>query len=223
MAEAASTSHTALLAQTETEVLWSEDSGESSGSQSEAGDEDAPFSWQDSLASQVIPPSPRLTTRTQDAFWSQEADNAQSYGMQWGQDPYLEFQEEGNVFWGFRRTNVQQSLAPQEHTRLIPSSYRRFLWFMGSLGLSLVSLLAGQSYAIVYMKTLPHTGIDGTLYVAFWMLTVHLFSAIVQWIMSEKLNMEMRLYPELVPTLVWTSLHVLMNMLFFLIQKLNFS
>ena len=28
---------------------------------------------------------------------------------------------------------------------------------------------------------------------------------------------EMRLYPELVPTLVWTSLHVLMNMLFFLI------
>lgn len=27
----------------------------------------------------------------------------------------------------------------------------------------------------------------------------------------------MRLYPELVPTLVWTSLHVLMNMLFFLI------
>ena len=30
---------------------------------------------------------------------------------------------------------------------------------------------------------------------------------------------EMRLYPELVPTLVWTSLHVLMNMLFFLIVR----
>lgn len=85
-------------------------------------------------------------------------------------------------------TDVQQSLAPQEHTRLIPSSYRRFLWFMGSLGLSLVTLLAGQGYAIVYMKSLPHTGIDGTFYVAFWMLTVHLFSAIVQWIMSEKVR-----------------------------------
>ena len=33
---------------------------------------------------------------------------------------------------------------------------------------------------------------------------------------------EMRMYPETVPTLVWTSLHVLMNMLFFLI-KLNFA
>ena len=33
---------------------------------------------------------------------------------------------------------------------------------------------------------------------------------------------EMRLYPELVPTVVWTGLHVLMNMLFFLIQ-LNFA
>lgn len=30
---------------------------------------------------------------------------------------------------------------------------------------------------------------------------------------------EMRLYPELVPTLVWISLHVLMNMLFFLIVR----
>lgn len=30
---------------------------------------------------------------------------------------------------------------------------------------------------------------------------------------------EMRMYPETVPTLVWTSLHVLMNMLFFLIVR----
>lgn len=85
-------------------------------------------------------------------------------------------------------SDVHHSLATHEHTRRIPSSYRRFLWFMGSLGLSLVSLLAGQGYAIVFMRTLPHTGVDGTLYVAFWMLTVHVFSAIVQWIMSEKVR-----------------------------------
>ena len=30
---------------------------------------------------------------------------------------------------------------------------------------------------------------------------------------------EMRIYPETVPTLVWTTLHVLMNMLFFLIVR----
>jgi len=86
------------------------------------------------------------------------------------------------------RTNVQHLPAPHEHAKLIPSSYRRFLWFMGSLGFSLLSLLAGHGYAIVFLKTLPHTGLDGTLYVAFWMLTVHIFSAIVQWIMSEKVR-----------------------------------
>lgn len=30
---------------------------------------------------------------------------------------------------------------------------------------------------------------------------------------------EMQMYPETVPTLVWTSLHVMMNMLFFLIVR----
>ena len=59
---------------------------------------------------------------------------------------------------------------------------------MCSLGLSLVTLLAGQVYTIVFMRTLPHSGADGTLYVAFWMLTVHILSALVQWIMSEKVR-----------------------------------
>ncbi|MCP6374051.1 hypothetical protein NL455_29655, partial [Klebsiella pneumoniae] len=39
-----------------------------------------------------------------------------------------------------------------------------------------------------FMRTLPHSGADGTLYVAFWMLTVHILSALVQWIMSEKVR-----------------------------------
>lgn len=86
-------------------------------------------------------------------------------------------------------TDVQKPFASiAETTWRIPSSYRRFLWFMCSLGLSLVTLLAGQSYTIVFMRTLPHTGVDGTLYVAFWMLTVHILSAVVQWIMSEKVR-----------------------------------
>ena len=101
---------------------------------------------------------------------------------------FIGLRRSGRQRYRLTGTNIQHSLAPQGHTRLIPSSYRRFLWFMVSLGLSLVTLLAGQYYAIVYMKTLPHTGIDGTLYVAFWMLTVHILSAIVQWIMSEKVR-----------------------------------
>lgn len=86
-------------------------------------------------------------------------------------------------------TDVQKPFASIAETAWrIPSSYRRFLWFMCSLGLSLVTLLAGQGYTIVFMRTLPHTGADGTLYVAFWMLTVHILSAVVQWIMSEKVR-----------------------------------
>ena len=38
------------------------------------------------------------------------------------------------------------------------------------------------------MRTLPHSGIDGTLYVAFWMFTVHLLSSLTQWIMGEKVR-----------------------------------
>ena len=86
-------------------------------------------------------------------------------------------------------TDVQKPFASIAETAWrIPSSYRRFLWFMCSLGLSLVTLLAGQVYTIVFMRTLPHSGADGTLYVAFWMLTVHILSALVQWIMSEKVR-----------------------------------
>ncbi|SHO76303.1 Hypothetical protein MSYG_0641 [Malassezia sympodialis ATCC 42132] len=434
MAEVTSTSGTPFLTVPETEEFCSDGSGESSGSDAEINEEDPQFTWQNSLASQGIPPSPRLDSRAHDAFWNRHdrpvSHNSRPYHRQSREDLHLEFQDEGNVFWGFRRnqrhqslqpmnygtmghspssklgkfipgrysrshvlhpvgyrsmggrsasnsvdslhsgsrpaiseqrlrlehafrptsvaidellssgprrtlvliwipvmlvlvwcgipfptdidsdggvhdtsfffflfwyfgcyvavalifvtqlftlyrlnwwpkkfgakwsyfffwlmslfsgylvhkympihpqkhsgpgddgerewqlktewvlltfgtmampafacfiglrrsgrqryrltgTNIQHSLAPQGHTRLIPSSYRRFLWFMVSLGLSLVTLLAGQYYAIVYMKTLPHTGIDGTLYVAFWMLTVHILSAIVQWIMSEKVR-----------------------------------
>ncbi|WFD42086.1 hypothetical protein MPSI1_000724 [Malassezia psittaci] len=70
----------------------------------------------------------------------------------------------------------------------IPASYRRFLWFMSLMGLNLLTLLLGQGYASLYLNTLPHTGLDGTLYVALWLVTVHLLSFVTQWIISEKIR-----------------------------------
>ena len=85
-------------------------------------------------------------------------------------------------------TDVQRPFTSGDTRWRIPSSYRRFLWFMAAMGLTLLTLLLGQGYAIVYMRTLPHSGIDGTLYVAFWMFTVHLLSSLTQWIMGEKVR-----------------------------------
>lgn len=84
-------------------------------------------------------------------------------------------------------TDVQKPFATSDGWR-IPASYRRFCWFMLTMALNLLTLLAGQGYAILYLETLPHTGLDGTLYVAFWMFTVLALSAVTQWIMAEKVR-----------------------------------
>lgn len=85
-------------------------------------------------------------------------------------------------------TEVQKPFATNETHWHIPASYRRFLWFMSTMALNLLTLLVGQAYTIVYMQSLPHTGLDGTLYVAFWLVTVHTLSFLTQWILSEKVR-----------------------------------
>lgn len=89
---------------------------------------------------------------------------------------------------------TQQTFSTRDTMWRIPASYKRFLWFITSLGISLVTLLAGQVYAIVFMSTLPHTSMEGTAYVTFWMITVHILGAIVQWIMTEKVRSRSLLY-----------------------------
>lgn len=97
-------------------------------------------------------------------------------------------------FVGLRRSGrhrahgVQRAFAPDTPHARIPSSYRRFLWFVSAMGIALITLLLGQAYATAYLVTLPHTGIDGTFYVVVWMLTVHLLSASTQWLMVEKVR-----------------------------------
>lgn len=59
---------------------------------------------------------------------------------------------------------------------------------MGVIGIALIALLAGQSYASVFLSTLPHTGLDGTAYVAFWTVHVNLLLLISLWILEEKVR-----------------------------------
>ncbi|WFD29640.1 hypothetical protein MSPP1_000650 [Malassezia sp. CBS 17886] len=107
-------------------------------------------------------------------------------------------------------TDAQKPFAT-EHRWRIPASYRRFLWFMGAMSLTLLTMLAGQGYATVYMSTLPHSGIGGTLYVAFWMLTVQVLSAATQTILVEKvrssaLQLVFRLYYYMVYYIFYRNL-----------------
>lgn len=85
-------------------------------------------------------------------------------------------------------TEAQKPFAIGDTQWRIPASYRRFLWFMTTMALNLCTLLLGQGYTILYMRTLPHTGLDGTLYVALWLVTVQTLSFVTQWITAEKVR-----------------------------------
>ncbi|KAN0062710.1 hypothetical protein ACQY0O_004905 [Thecaphora frezii] len=67
-------------------------------------------------------------------------------------------------------TDHQKTFLERQLSHRIPSSYFRCLWF------------------IVYLETLPHTGIDGIAYVSFWTLTVNGMALVSHWILEEKVR-----------------------------------
>ncbi|BGP00177.1 hypothetical protein NBRC10513v2_004401 [Rhodotorula toruloides] len=94
-----------------------------------------------------------------------------------------------------RRNSFRRSLTPAQKTFLerqltqrMPRSYRRFLWFLGTIALSLLALITGQAFATVYLSTLPHSAVDGLVYVWTWILTVNLLSSVSNWILLRKVR-----------------------------------
>ncbi|CEH17005.1 Major facilitator superfamily associated domain [Ceraceosorus bombacis] len=85
-------------------------------------------------------------------------------------------------------TEAQKTFLERQLARRIPASYTRFLWFMTTIGLALVALLAGQGYASIYLSSLPHTGFEGTAYVMFWTVNVNVLMLISIWILEEKVR-----------------------------------
>lgn len=70
-------------------------------------------------------------------------------------------------------TSLSHRFLERQLTQRMPRSYRRFLWFMGVIGLTLLALIIGQAFATVYLSTLPHSSFDGLVYVWTWIATVN--------------------------------------------------
>ncbi|KAI5781766.1 hypothetical protein DFH27DRAFT_529116 [Peziza echinospora] len=83
-----------------------------------------------------------------------------------------------------RSTSTTSSLNPLTWTAHLPSSYLRFLWFISLLLLSLLGYFLGESYAEVYLRTLPHTNIENIIYVYSWILTIHTLDFATSYILS---------------------------------------
>ncbi|GAA5878540.1 hypothetical protein JCM8547_008788 [Rhodosporidiobolus lusitaniae] len=94
-----------------------------------------------------------------------------------------------------RRNSYRRSLTAAQKTFLerqlaqrMPRSYRRFLWFLATLGLSLLALIVGQGFATVYLSTLPHNNIEGVAYVWLWIMTVNVLNVVSSWILQRKVR-----------------------------------
>lgn len=84
-------------------------------------------------------------------------------------------------------SNLDRFLDRQLAQRM-PRSYKRFLWFLLTLSLSLLALVIGQGFATIYLSTLPHSNIDGLVYVWSWILTVQCLNAVSNWILNQKVR-----------------------------------
>lgn len=85
-------------------------------------------------------------------------------------------------------TATQKTFLEQHLFTRMPRSYKRFLYFVLSLAISLCALLIGQAFATVYLSTLPHSAIDGVLYSWCWQVTVMGLNAVSQWILGRKVR-----------------------------------
>ncbi|GAA5913265.1 hypothetical protein JCM5296_007337 [Sporobolomyces johnsonii] len=90
--------------------------------------------------------------------------------------------------WRRSLTPAQKTFLERQLTQRIPRSYKRFLWFLGTLALSLLALIVGQAFATVYLSTLPHSNIDGLVYIWTWIITVNVLNSVSNWILQRKVR-----------------------------------
>ena len=86
-----------------------------------------------------------------------------------------------------------------EHAKLrkrwIPFSFVRFLWFCSALSIAIVAYLLGETYAEIYLRTLPHNTIETIFYVYSWVITVHLLDGLTGWILGGNEGERVGSYP----------------------------
>lgn len=87
-------------------------------------------------------------------------------------------------------SHTQETFFNRTFNTHFPSSYIRFLWFCLILVIGLAAFAAGEAYARLYLKTLPHSSTDALLYVYSWVTTVYILDMITIWILSYKIKSE---------------------------------
>ncbi|KAI8356556.1 hypothetical protein B0O80DRAFT_425401 [Mortierella sp. GBAus27b] len=70
----------------------------------------------------------------------------------------------------------------------IPASYTRFLWFCVALAIALSTIVTGELYATQFIKTSPHTTVEGLIYVYSWVGTIYILDAITDYIVETRVR-----------------------------------
>ncbi|KAI2604672.1 hypothetical protein GGR54DRAFT_449812 [Hypoxylon sp. NC1633] len=82
-----------------------------------------------------------------------------------------------------------------QRRRWLPASFVRFVWFCLALFVGLLAYLAGEAYAEIYLRTLPHNSFETIVYVYSWVVTVHLLDALTGWILGASEGERVGSYP----------------------------
>ncbi len=77
----------------------------------------------------------------------------------------------------------------------IPASFMRFMWFCSALSIGLLAYLLGETYAEIYLRTLPHNNIETLFYVYSWVITIHLLDGLTGWILGGNEGERVGSYP----------------------------
>lgn len=77
----------------------------------------------------------------------------------------------------------------------IPASFVRFIWFCLALIIGLLAYVLGETYAEIYLRTLPHNNIETIVYVYSWVATIHLLDALTGWILGGEEGERVGSYP----------------------------
>lgn len=77
----------------------------------------------------------------------------------------------------------------------IPASFVRFMWFCATLSIALLAYVLGETYAEIYLRTLPHDSMETIVYVYSWVVTIHLLDGLTGWILGSDDGERVGSYP----------------------------
>ncbi|SCV69809.1 BQ2448_1203 [Microbotryum intermedium] len=101
---------------------------------------------------------------------------------------FIKLRADRRQTWRRSLTVAQKTFLERQLIPRMPRSYRRFLWFLTTLTISLFALIIGQGFATIYLSTLPHSNIDGLVYVWTWIAAVQILNATSNFILQRKVR-----------------------------------